>query len=153
MSRKRIDSAVDLGEIEFPNLFRLLAVRGRLRNHLKHTMAGDLALSIVDDPTAGADHPVNHCASEIRERKPGQIVSLLTADALICIGRCGGHDCECRLSGRSTRGNARTCRAFSRRLGRPSARKRPGKRASFLTPFGPRQRWNCRLVVCATVLS
>src|SRR5207237_10329883 len=90
----------------------------------------------------------NQRASEIRERKPGQIVSLLTADELICIGRCGGHDCECRLSGRSTGGNAKTCRAFSRRLGRPSARKRHGKRAIFVKPFGQRQRGNCRVIVC-----
>ena len=146
--RKRIDSAVDLGEIEIPNLFRLVAVRRCLRNHLKHSMAGDLALSIIDDPTAGADHSVNHRASEIRKRKPCQIVSLLAADELICIGRGRGDDCERRLRRRSTGGDAKTCCAFGSGLGGPSARKRHGKRTVFVEAFRKRQGGNSSVIVC-----
>src|SRR5205807_8765810 len=84
--RKRIDSAVDLGEIEIPNLFRLVAVRRCLRNHLKHSMAGDLPLSTIEVPTAAAVLSVIHRGFEIEKRKPSQIVSLFAADQLIGIG-------------------------------------------------------------------
>src|SRR2546430_15919987 len=58
--RERVNTAVDLGEIEVPQLLGLsVAGCGSLGDYLKYAMATDFALTIVNNPTTGADHSVD----------------------------------------------------------------------------------------------
>src|SRR5467141_1394383 len=59
--RQRVDTTVDFGEVKVPQLFGLSVTGCRsLSDHLKHTMATDFALAVINDPATVSNHLVNN---------------------------------------------------------------------------------------------
>src|ERR1700674_1848465 len=88
VSCKGIDTTVDLGKVEVPDLLRFaVAASWGLRNDLKDAAAVNVALAVVDHPATGANHPVNDGAPQLVEGYASQHVALFAPDGLIPVCR------------------------------------------------------------------